>query len=259
MAITLLNYNFKGGVGKTTLTGMQAYLLSRQGKRVLCVDIDPQSNLTEMISETYDNHQDPMTDLYNGFNKGSLENSVVHISKNLDLIPSDWDLNKLVNKLAFIRQDKRWNLLRNMLKPFQDKYDYILLDVPPTLNDIVINAIFAADGISIVLQTQKMAYTSALKTIKELVKFRNVYHTEFHFLGVVIYLVNKAKVDRDVVHAAKSTLKGALFDTPIKFQERVKGFTANGIKDRDHWDERAIGNYYRVNNEIIKTAKEMMK
>lgn len=256
--ITLLNYNFKGGVGKTTLTGMQAYLIANKNKKVLLIDMDPQANLTEMMSETYHKKLDPVIDLYDGFSKGNLKNTLVHVSNNIDILPADWNLNKLINKLAPIKQNSRWNLLRNMLEPFKSSYDYILLDVPPTLNDIVTNAIFAADGISIVLETQKMAYTSALKTLKQLIVYRNKYNAKFRFLGVVLYLFNKAKIDKEITKAAQKTLKGALFVTPIRFQERVKGFTANGIREHDFWDTRVIENYKRVNNEILDSVKKMI-
>lgn len=257
-AITLLNYNFKGGVGKTSLTCLQAYLLAHDHKKVLCVDIDPQSNLTEMLSRTYHKKIVPTRDFYDGFDKGNLKDSLVHVTDGIDIIPGDWKLNKLVNRLAQIHSSIRFNLLRKMLEPFKSDYDYILLDVPPTLNDIVLNAIFAADGISIVLQTQTMAYTSALKTVSELINIKKKYHPAFHFLGVVLYLFSKAKVDKDITRKAKETFKGALYSEPIKFQERVKGFTSKGITDRDHWDRRAIGNYYRVNQAIIKRARKMI-
>lgn len=257
-AITLLNYNFKGGVGKTTLTGMQAYLLANKGEKILCVDIDPQSNLTEMLSKTYHKQISPARDFYSGFNKGNLKDSLVHVTNKIDVIPGDWNLNNLVNRLAQIHSSVRFTLLRKMLEPFKSNYDFILLDVPPTLNDIVLNAIFAADGISIVLQTQTMAYTSALKTVSELINIKKEYNPSFQFLGVVLYLFSKAKVDKTIIRKARETFKDALYSEPIKFQERVKGFTSTGIKDNDHWDRRAIGNYNRVNNAIIKRARKMI-
>lgn len=220
--------------------------------------MDPQANLTEMLRSTYHSRATAPVSLYEGVSHGNLKNTVVSVSKNVDLIPGDWNLNKLVLQLARIGAPRRWKVLDYLLKPLRSKYNYILLDVPPTLNTIVVDAIFASDGISIVLQTQKMAYTSAIKTIRELFKYRNKYHARFHFLGVILYLLSKAKVDRDVVHNAQSAFGDAIFKTPIKFQERVKGFTARGIKDRDHWDVRAIGNYNQVNNEIISTAKRMI-
>lgn len=258
-AKTLLNYNFKGGVGKTTLTGMQAYLLSSQGKKVLCLDVDPQSNLTEMLSETYNkNLANPTRDFYSGFRSGNLKDSLIHVAKNLDIIPGNWKLNKLVDSLAKTDSEERFWLLRKLLKPFKSHYDYILLDVPPTLNDVVLNAIFAADGISIVLETQTMAYTSAIKTVSELIKLKHEYKPPFHFLGVVLYLFRKAKVDKEVIHKAKRTFADSIYPEYIKFQERVKGFTTTGIQKRDMWDYRVIANYKFVNKNIIKRARKMI-
>lgn len=255
----LLNYNFKGGVGKTTLTGMQAYILSSRGSRVLCVDIDPQANLTEMLSKTYNKDlSNPTRDFYEGFLRGNLKDSLVHVHKNLDIIPGDWKLNKLVDNLAQTNSDERFSLLRKILKPFKSDYDYIFIDVPPTLNDVVLNAIFAADGISIVLETQTMAYTSAIKTVSELIKLKHKYNPPFHFLGVVLYLFRTAKVDKQVIHKARRTFADSIYPEYIKFQERVKGFTTTGIQKRDMWDYRAIANYKFVNRDIIKRARKMI-
>ena len=257
--ITLLNYNFKGGVGKTTLTGMEGYILASKGKKILLVDFDPQSNLTEMMFETYKKSPKPTTPFAKGLTNLDLTDSVVHLSNKMDIIPGDWNINDWPERVSNIARRKRWQILSHLLLPFKHDYDYILVDTPPTLNDIVKNAIFAADGISVVLQTQKMAYTSSLKTIQELVKYRRNYGAKFTFLGVVLYLFNKAKIDREIIQKAKSTFSGALYDNPIHYQERVKGFTATGIKDRDYWDQRVLGSYSSITNELLNKVRGMIE
>ena len=88
---TLLFYNFKGGVGKTTLSVMAADHLSRKGKKVLVVDLDAQASATNFLEKTY-KEVTPMRPLVDSLNSGSFKESICNASDNLDLLPSDWDM-----------------------------------------------------------------------------------------------------------------------------------------------------------------------
>lgn len=259
MAITLLSYNFKGGVGKTTLTGIEAWIMAKQGKKILLVDFDPQANLTEMMQATFHHEIIPRVSLYKGLLNHNLSSTLVHISDHIDMLPADWSLSQYMARSAKIPESKRYFVLDYLLRPFKENYDYILLDVPPTLGVLPNNAIFAADGISIVLQTQKSSYTSAIKTVQQLATFRNNYHAQFTFLGVILYLYRKAKVDRNVIKASKNTFSDVLYANKIRFQERVKGFTDSGIRYKDMWDKRAIDMYKLLVYEMESKAKKMIK
>ncbi|WP_220751637.1 ParA family protein [Apilactobacillus xinyiensis] len=254
----LMNYNFKGGVGKSTLTAMQGYLMAKKNKKILLIDFDPQENLSEMICDTYKIYKDAMVPFSKSLNNGNLSSSIVSMTNNLDIIKADDGLNEWTDRISNLKKSVRWNILREKIEPLKNDYDYILIDVPPTFNDIVANAIFACDGISVVLQTQKMSYTSALKTVKKLISLRAEYNPSFKFLGVIIYLYQKAKIDNEIAKDAQNYFKKAVYENKIQAQERVKGFTAYGITERDHWDFRSIGMYQRVVDEIEERAQEMI-
>lgn len=144
--------------------------------------------------------------------------------------------------------------------PIKKHYDYVFIDVMPSLTQYVLNAIFASDGISIVLQTQEMAYQSALLTTKELYSLKKQYPLDFKFLGVVLYLFQNAKVDRDITNEAKKAFNGVLYANEIKNQQRVKGFGSTGIIDNnDHWNKRAITMYQLITNELEYKIKKMIK
>lgn len=189
----------------------------------------------------------------------NLTNSVVNASKNLDIIPTDWQLSLWSNKINQLPQNERPWVLNHLLMPFKKQYDYIFIDVPPTLTQFVLNAIFASDGISIVLQTQKMSYQSALLTAKELYSLGKEYKLDFKLLGVILYLYQNAKVDRNISKKARQAFRGATYANTIHNQERVKGFTSSGIKDKDYWDKRALKMYRNITKEMEYRAKKMIK
>lgn len=230
---------------------MEGYLLAKSHKRVLLVDFDPQGNLTQMMGATFNNRMKPSVPLYNGLTHMDLSQSVLHVSDNMDMIPTDWKLSMWEDKVAKYPKQERPYILNHLLMPFRGKYDYIFIDVPPTLTQFVLNAIFASDAISIVLQTQKYSYRSALLTAKELYSLRSQYNLDFKFLGVILYLYQNAKEDREISAKARKVFKGATYYNTIKNQERVKGFTDTGIRNHDHWDRRALKMYKMITQELI--------
>ncbi|UQS86155.1 AAA family ATPase (plasmid) [Nicoliella spurrieriana] len=253
MAKVLLHFNFKGGVGKTTMTVLDTYLLSRMGKKVLLIDMDPQSNATEIINATFDNHERPKTSFYDGLMKFDLSGSIVHITEHLDMIPSDWALSAWPGKVEKRNRHDRALILRDLIEPFRDHYDYILFDVPPTLSTFTNNAILASDYITLVLQTQRQSYTSILKTAQYMSQLRADYDAKYDVIGVILYLVkNNAKTDTEISNEAKKSFSDAVFHNHIYQQERIKVFGDEGIRDKDHWDKRALKMYQATLDEELK-------
>ena len=172
---TLLFYNFKGGVGKTTISVLAADHFSRAGKKVLLVDLDAQASATLFFENSY-GAITPTRSLFNSLQKESLRPSICHLDDNLDLIPGDWDMSLWNQTLEKLPQRDRNLVLKHFLEPLQNDYDYIILDVPPTLSTLVNNAVLASDYIILVLQTQSSSYEGVLRTAKYLSQLRNGYN-----------------------------------------------------------------------------------
>ncbi|KAA8788051.1 ParA family protein [Lactobacillus crispatus] len=255
---TLLNFNFKGGVGKTTLTVMETYLLGQEGKKVLLIDFDPQGNATEIMKETYKADLKPELSLYEGLLGGNLSKSIVSVTNQIDMIPTDWTLSLWIGAVEKVSRVKRNILLPQMLSKLKQNYDYIFIDVPPTINVFTNNAIMASDFISIVLQTQKQSYTSSLKTAAHLGELREQYNGSFQLVGVILYLMKpRAKVDTEISAQAKDFFGEGVFSNSIRTQERVKTFANEGIRNKDHWDKRAIQMYQMVLNEQLLRIQQL--
>lgn len=134
--------NQKGGVGKTTTTGALAAALVKRGKSVLCVDMDPQGNLSFSMGA---NSEDVPT-TYELLKGETTARTAIQQTKVADLIPGSILLSGA--ELEFTGQGREF-LLCNALRPVQDNYDYVLIDTPPALSILTVNAFAAADNLII--------------------------------------------------------------------------------------------------------------
>ena len=153
MAQTIAICNQKGGVGKTTTTLNLGAGLVRQGKRVLLVDADPQSDLTASLGWNGDELEKSLgrlmylsTQEY----RPIVQETIIHHPEGVDFIPSNLDLSSMESQL--VNAMSREKVLSNLLKDVKKDYDYILIDCMPSLGMITINALTAADSVIIPVQ-----------------------------------------------------------------------------------------------------------
>jgi chromosome partitioning protein len=202
--------NQKGGVGKTTTAVNLAASLAKKGKKVLLVDADPQTNATTSL----------------GFNRNDYEYNVYHVMigirkasevilkskiKNLDMLPANIGLVGVEKEFYDSRKRNRELLLKKALKPIRKNYDYILIDSPPALGPITINALGAADSVIIPIQCEFFALeglAQLLNTINLLKKSINPKLTIKGFLPTMYSGQNNLskQVLEDLSHHFKDKL-----------------------------------------------------
>ena len=246
--------NFKGGVGKTTANVMFSYIMSRLNKKVLVIDLDPQHNATEILFKTYNIETKEYSSVFEGITSRDLSKVIYAIDKNLHIIPSDIDLVGFAQHLYSVTRDKSKQpfLLDYLLSDIKDEYDYIFIDVPPTISEITNNAVCASDYVLLILQTQEQSLGASFQFIDYL-RGMQAYNPDIDLLGVVAYLVDsRGSVDNEVIAEAKEMFGDILFDNKIMNRQRIKRFGKYGITDYDIHDKNAIDMFAKVVQEFTE-------
>lgn len=255
--------NFKGGVGKTSTTALVSYNLAEMGYKCLTIDFDAQANLTSLLLKTKANENDVITiktTLMSALKDNKdLKDVIIKISNNLDLIPNAVDFSVYPRFLEneFTKEIDRVSFMKNKIEPLKSDYDFIFIDVPPTLSLLNDTAFYACDDIVIVLQTQERSLAGAevfLDYLQETLV--SDFKAEVDVLGVLPVLSKKgARVDEVVLsEAAKLFGDEYIFDNKISLMERVKRMDMVGITNnkKDVHDRNVHLFFSKVAVELIE-------
>ncbi len=171
--------NQKGGVGKTTSVHALGTALAQSGMKVLLVDLDPQSSLT--ISAGLE-PQDIEVSIYDALVRGR-DLPIITLSERLDLAPSNIDLSaaemELINELG------RERVLADKIRPLKSTYGAILIDSPPSLGLLTINALTAADGVLIPVNSEYLAMRGLQLLLDTITKVKTRLNPPLHVLGIL--------------------------------------------------------------------------
>ena len=286
----ILYGNMKGGVGKTTNSVMTAYQLARQGYKTLVCDLDPQANATQLLRRTYNLQNDRDLTIEKtmmvALTEENINSAIVNIMDNLYLLPSSEDFKSypdflemkympdkekiqagdsttLQSEMSRIKE-QRISYFAKQLAKVKDDYDFVIIDVPPTLSVFTDSAIYATDYVIIVLQTQQRSLDGAETFFEYLQQMYNDHTAiDFDILGVLaVLLKNNAGLDSQILQDAEADFgKDMLFKQIIRHMERLKRYDRTGIAEKDltpydMHDTRLHVIYKRLTNEIVERLKD---
>ncbi len=222
--------NQKGGVGKTTTSVNLASSLSYLGKRVLLVDTDHQANATTYMGIKRSGLSHTVADL---FTKTAPIKSVIRSVEGLsvDIVPSRFELLNIESQL--LGENDKEVLLSRALEPVRDDYDYILIDCPPSLGIITMNALVAADSVLIPVQCEFLALdglTQLLNTIRIIQRRQRSNSKKLTIEGVLLTMLDtRSNIGYEVINEVKTYFKEKVFKTIIPRNVKVSVAPSHGV------------------------------
>jgi len=241
--ISLLNH--KGGVGKTTSSINIGAGLVEMNQRVLLVDLDPQANLTLSLGVPRTKYT-----IYENF-RGESELTPYKLREGLDVIASTLDLSGA--EMELINEAGREYILRELFTPVLEEYDYIIIDCPPSLGLLTLNALTSSNYVLIPLQTEFLALQglAKIKQIIDKVKFR--LNKDLELGGVIATMYDSRRVlNRDVVETIIKHFDDKVFKTYIRDNISLAEAPAQR-KDIFSYSPKSIGA-----EDYLNLAKEIM-
>lgn len=199
--------NHKGGVGKTTTTASLGSVLAQKGYKVLLVDLDAQANLTNSLlrSEVTDS-------IYNALTRKT-PLPCYNINVNLDIVPASLELAQVDLELA--SRIARERILANLLEEYKQNYDFILLDCPPSLGLMTLNAITASDYVIIPLTAEVLPFTGLKMISNFIMELKKYLNPKVEILGILITRWESTNLSKTIENGLRN-ISDKVFKTKIR-------------------------------------------
>lgn len=247
--------NQKGGTGKTTTSVNLSVYLAMEGSRVLLIDDDPQGNSTSGL----------------GIDKNALERSLYHVLlsdaeiedviqktsvENLKLVPSNIDL--IGAEIELIEEPDREKRLRQALQKVSDDFDFVIIDCPPSLGILTLNALVAATSVLIPVQCEYYALEGLGQLTKTINLIKDNLNPELKIEGVLLTMADfRTNLTTEVINETRNFFQDRVFETIIPRSIRLSEAPGFG-KSIFQYDKNSIGaqKYNALAKEVLGVAQE---
>ncbi|MCR5723034.1 MAG: AAA family ATPase [Lachnospiraceae bacterium] len=246
--------NQKGGVGKTTTSINLSAALAEKGKKVLVIDTDPQGNTTSGFGIEKNELENTIYELLLG--ECSVQDCVIKDAyEGVAVIPSN--VNLAAVEIELIDTDRREFILKKEIDWVRDDYDFVIIDCPPSLSMLTVNAMTAADSVLVPIQCEYYALEGLSQLIHTVNLVKERLNPELDMEGVVFTMYDaRTNLSLQVVENVKSVLKQKIFDTVIPRNVRLAEAPSYGMPI-NKYDPKSAGaeSYAALAEEVIKNRR----
>ena len=255
MGRTIAIANQKGGVGKSTTAINLSACLAEYGKKILTIDIDPQGNTTSGLGVEKNELEYTVYELLLG--ECSLEQCILHLDfDNHDLLPSN--VNLAGAEIELIGVDNKEYILKEQIDMIRDHYDFIIIDCPPSLNMLTVNAMTTADTVLVPIQCEYYALEGLAQLMHTIELVQERLNPDLEMEGVVFTMYDaRTNLTLQVVENVKDNLNQKIYKTIIPRNVRLAEAPSYGLPI-NKYDSRSAGaeSYRLLADEVMNREDE---
>lgn len=247
--------NQKGGVGKTSTTLNLGYTLSKQGYKILLVDLDPQHNLSNYLN--FKDNGNTLAEVIAEELKGNIVNTplIQSYSDNLDYIPTNLNLSAI--DMLLVQANAREYVLLDVFERYGvfDKYDYIIIDCMPALNILLVNALTASHDVIIPVEASYGAFEGLEQLFGHIEMIKKRLNRTLNIAGIVFTKTNNTNITKEVRNKLTEKYPNLLFENEIKELTEARKSYAERIPLSDMKNSRLASDYENLAIELIERGE----
>lgn len=245
----------KGGVGKTTTASIMAELLANGGNRVLVIDLDSQGNATLMITQESIYKHSGKTVL-EAIKEEAPEKYIINVKENLDLLPAEDMLSTFSRYIYTSGISNVMGVLSRAMEGIEENYDFIIMDCPPNLGDIVLNALVYADRVIIPVNPDAFGMDALERYVEFVNSAREEGHTNAEILGIAFTMKDRRVVSEKLIMQNVRKMYGNLvFNSEIKKLAKLRDFSLMGVSMEKKAELDALEEYISLTEEVLERVK----